>query len=277
MALAAAGSLAERVAQVPHWYHSVQLPDGTVTPGGSDTLDELRRIPFPSSLAGKRCLDIGTADGFWAFEMERRGASEVVAVDVLDPAKQDWPENVPHQQRAAWDDTRPRRGGFDLAHEALESNVQWRELRVNDLDPALVGKFDFIFMGSLLLHLRDPVGALMATRSVLSGELLSVDALSPPLTILHPGQPIARFEAPGWPLWWKLNLCAYRRLFNAAGLTVMATGRPFFVKPGASMRERRKHNDAPSARLRLSLYMEYAMLTRLGIMHSWVRARPDDI
>ena len=74
-------------------------------------------------------------------------------------------------------------------------------------------------MGSLLLHLRDPVGALMAVRRVTRGQLLSVDSISPLLTFLHPRQPVARFEAPGWPLWWVMNLAAYRALFPAAGFT----------------------------------------------------------
>jgi hypothetical protein len=35
----------------------------------------VERLPWPSSLAGMRCLDIGTMDDFWAFELERRGAA----------------------------------------------------------------------------------------------------------------------------------------------------------------------------------------------------------
>src|SRR2546429_59313 len=66
-------ALAARVASVS-WYHSLSLPGGLITPGFFDTLDELERVPFPLSLDGKRCLDVATADGFWAFEMERRGA-----------------------------------------------------------------------------------------------------------------------------------------------------------------------------------------------------------
>ena len=52
-----------------------------------------RRAESPSRerLDGKRCLDVGTYDGFWAFEIEQRGAKEVVAVDVLDPRRWDWP------------------------------------------------------------------------------------------------------------------------------------------------------------------------------------------
>jgi tRNA (mo5U34)-methyltransferase len=267
-------SLAERVAEIPLWYHSVELPGGIVTPGGADTLDELRRIPFPTSLKGRRSLDIGTADGFWAFEMERRGASEVIAIDVRDPAHQDWPGNASGQLQASWDEQYARRAGFDLVHGALESSVKWQDMRVNDLNPEVMGKFDFVFMGSLLLHLRDPVGALLAISTVLEGELLSVDTLSPPLTLFHPMQPVARLEAPGWPLWWKLNLQAYRRLFTASGLEVIAKGRPFFVKPGTSARHARHKDGASSNRRRFSLDIEHAILDHLGVIHSWVRASP---
>jgi tRNA (mo5U34)-methyltransferase len=65
-----------------------------VTPGWIDTRAVAGRIPLPFSLAGQRCLDVGTFDGFWAFEMERRGAAEVIAIDILDPAKFDWPAHV---------------------------------------------------------------------------------------------------------------------------------------------------------------------------------------
>ena len=82
--------MAARVAD-QHWYHTIPLRDGVVTPGFFDTRTAAGRVPLPESLAGLRCLDIGSADGFWAFEMERRGASEVVAVDVADPGEQDWP------------------------------------------------------------------------------------------------------------------------------------------------------------------------------------------
>ena len=73
------------------WYHTIDLGNGVVTPGLYDTPGECARVPLPASLEGRRCLDIGTADGFWAFEMERRGAAEVVALDIDDPDDYDWP------------------------------------------------------------------------------------------------------------------------------------------------------------------------------------------
>jgi len=259
-------SLAERVASVS-WYQSVRLPDGSVTPSQFDTIDELARIPFPASLAGKRCLDVGTSNGFWAFEMERRGAAEVVAIDVRRAARFDWPGNSKADFRAGWD--RESRGphGFDIAHEALGSSVQWRELPVYDLAPDVVGEFDFVFIGSLLLHLRDPIAALAAINRVLRGELLSVDSISPPLTIMHPTQPVARLEAPGRPLWWMLNLRAYRRLFEAAGLDIVARGRPFFIRPSSA------YDFAPSSRRAFFLRLQEASLRRQGVLSTWVRAR----
>ena len=251
------------------WYHTIRLPGGVVTPGLYDTLGELERVPFPADLAGKRCLDVGTADGFWAFEMERRGAEEVVAVDVDDPEGYDWPAGA--SERRAFAEAHPNhRKAFGIAHEALGSKVERRDLRVYELDAGEVGRFDFVFMGSLLLHLRDPVAALAAVRGVLDGTLLSVDSVSPALTLLHPRQPVARLEAPGWPLWWVMNVACYRRLFGAAGLQVAGSGRPFFVRSGPGYRFK------PRVDRPLLGGAQRLLAERRGIPHCWVAARPSD-
>src|SRR6478735_9319868 len=73
------------------WYHSLELAPGVVTPGFFDTRPTVAKVPLPADLTGKRCLDVGTWDGFWAFEMERRGAASVTAIDLDDPQQWDWP------------------------------------------------------------------------------------------------------------------------------------------------------------------------------------------
>ena len=262
-------SLEERVA-ASAWYQSLRLPGGIVTPGNFDTLAELEHVPMPSSLAGMRCLDVGTADGFWAFEMERRGAAEVLAIDMRDPRRMDWPGPPKDidEMRAAMGPALAKHEGFDIAHAAYGSSVEWRELSVYGLSPEIAGTFDFVFIGSLLLHLRDPVGALGAIRSVLRGELLSVDTLSPLLTLLHPTQPVARLEAPGWPFWWSLNLGAYRGLFAAAGFETLEQGRPFFLKRGPA------YGGGARAGRPLWRRFQEPLINRLGILHAWVRAAP---
>ena len=249
------------------WYHTIDLGDGVVTPGLYDTPGECARVPLPASLEGRRCLDIGTADGFWAFEMERRGAAEVVALDIDDPDDYDWPAHRDTNEVERFRRDHPNhRAAFELAGRALGSRVTRTVGRVYDLDPDVHGSFDFVFMGSLLLHLRDPAGALMTVRRVAGGELLSVDSVSPLLTFLHPRQPVARLEAPGWPLWWVMNLAAYRRLFPAAGFTVVRAGRPFRVGTRAGYR--------PKPRSARPLYgrLQEARARR-GIPHAWVLAR----
>jgi tRNA (mo5U34)-methyltransferase len=260
-------SLRERVASLS-WYHTIELPGEILTPGNFDTQRELAQLPFPESLAGMRCLDVATADGFWAFEMERRGAAEVVAVDVRSE-RLDWPGNAAAEPVLAAPQPAGLRG-FDVAHEALGSSVQWRELSAYELSPATVGRFDFVFIGSVLMHLRDPVAALTAVASVLRGELLSVDAISPSLTLRYPRRAVATLETPGWPLWWVPNLRAYRRLFAASRLHVLASGRPFFVRRrrdyvGSYVAED-DHARTPVRKLK------HAALARLGNLHAWVRA-----
>jgi tRNA (mo5U34)-methyltransferase len=263
-------ALADRVAGVT-WYHSMSLPGGILTRGTFDTLSELARLPFPGTLTGKRCLDVATADGFWAFEMERRGAAEVIAIN-LPTERLDWPGHRGPPARPADVDGPSELRGFDIAHQALQSSVKWRELSVYDLNADLIEEFDFVFMGSLLCHLRDPVAALAAIGSVLRGELLSVDAISAPPTVLHPGQSLARFEAPGWPLWWVPNLRAYRELFGAAGLDIVESGGPFFLKRGPAYDHAfLVETPSPSGRA-LQGNLKRMVSARLGNLHAWVRA-----
>ena len=71
---------------VPNRLELNDLADGRVklSKTGKRIFPHLRETAsrvLPESLAGVRALDIGTFDGFWAFEMERRGA-EVVAIDI---------------------------------------------------------------------------------------------------------------------------------------------------------------------------------------------------
>ena len=67
-------------------YHSFRLPDGRLLRGAMDLsleIDRMESFQLPVDLSGKRVLDIGPWDGYFTFEMERRGAS-VTAIDYAD-------------------------------------------------------------------------------------------------------------------------------------------------------------------------------------------------
>jgi len=251
------------------WYHTLELPGGIQTPGEYDLRAVLDRVPLPSSLAGKRCLDVGTHDGFWAFEMERRGAKQVIAIDLEEPDRYDWPQPAPQLSMETRAQLSERRKAFELAHRSLGSMVERRDVSVYDLDAELVGEFDFAIIGTLLLHLRDPAGALMAIRRVLHGQLLVNDAVSPSLSFLRPRTPAAEFIGlEGEPFWWLGNVAAQRRLVTSAGYEILAAGGPYLVRTGKGFRR-------TPLLSRRQFWLTRRLLTfRSGIPHAWVLATP---
>src|ERR1700688_21458 len=120
------------------WYHSMELPDGSVIQG-LQSIELLRKrlaqFPIPLDLRGKRVLDIGAWDGWFSFEMERRGA-EVVAVDVA------------------------RQKPFLEAKKLLNSKVEYVIEDVCRLNPATLGTFDIVLFLGVLYHSKHPVLAL---------------------------------------------------------------------------------------------------------------------
>jgi SAM-dependent methyltransferase len=218
---ASAPQIQQAVAAVPDWYHTIDLPGGVSTPGFVDWRGHAGRV-VPGDLDGLRVLDVGTFDGFWAFEFERRGAREVVAIDLDRLDEADWPPV--HRARLATDaaqrDTVLGRG-FHVARESLGSSVTRVVCNVLELTPeAIGGPVDVAFIGALLLHLRDPVRALENVRRSLrpDGRLVMVEAISLPETLLHPRTPLARFDTGRAAFnWWLPNLCALRQYLWAAG------------------------------------------------------------
>jgi tRNA (mo5U34)-methyltransferase len=270
-------TLADRAAELS-WYHTIELPGGVRTEGFYDTVTAARRLPLPPSLAGKRCLDVGTSDGFWAFEMERRGAAEVVAIDVNDPASYDWPDPAPADAGVPANREPGANPAFELAHEALGSSVERVNLNVYDVSPEELGRFDFVFMGALMLHLRDPVAALRAVRTVVGGEFLSSDAISLWSTLTHPGFAAAALDGRDKPRWWTPNLTGYRRMLEAAGFEVLSSGGPFFTPFGKGLGPATRPRELrPDRRLRhgLAVLRFELVMRRLGAPSAWALCRPN--
>jgi tRNA (mo5U34)-methyltransferase len=225
--------LRERAAALT-WYHTFDLPGGIVTPGFYDLRPLIPSLPLPESLAGKRCLDVGSADGFLAFELARRGAAEVVSLDLDDSSAEDWQGDTGDEHRAGGSGRAS--AAFRLAREALGLDVQRLDMSVYDLDPAQQGRFDYVVMGNLLLHLADPARALRAIGTVMNAdtELLSIEPVSLSLTLMHPRRPVAQLCPVDEPQWWTLNLRANARLMQAAGFDILERRWPLRVQFGPS-------------------------------------------
>jgi len=240
------------------WYHTIDVVPGATTRGWFDLRHALDLIPFPD-LKDKRCLDVGTWDGFYAYELERRGASEVVAVDVPDLTEIDYPPTVfadpdfdPSQASVQ---PQTRSAGFHLLHEVLGSSVAWRAGNIYDLDPLDIGKFDVVVVGSLLVHLRDPIRALSAVRRVTKGSLVSVDYVHPALCLLSRRRPLYRLSGKGSDFqWWLPNAAGLRHYLDVAGFSVDQVSRPFLLRPGPAARRSTRDRETLKRRLFNRLY-----------------------
>ena len=135
------------------WYHSIELPNGEITPG-HQTLEHqrlrLRQFPIPQDLRGKRVLDIGAWDGWFSFEMEKRGAS-VVAVDAT------------HNEKLL------------QAREWLGSKIEYCVADVYDLRISDLGVFDIVLFLGVLYHLKHPLLALERVCAM-SRDLVCVES-----------------------------------------------------------------------------------------------------
>jgi len=266
--------LADLVAANPAWYHTLDLGQGVVTPGWFDLRPVLDRMPWPD-VSGKRCLDVGPYDGALAFELERRGAAEVIAADIADTASWDWPLRL----RVRGPEVRNRLAGVDpgagfkIAKQALSSKVERVEVSIYELSPESVGEFDVISCGSLLLHLQNPVAGLEAIHSVCrpDGHFLSAETISPGLSLLRPKAPVAQFESGEQCRWWTPNRAGHKALLRSAGFTIEREAKPYAIPFGPGHHVAAVGDGRPR-RTRLA--------TRLlgggpGLTHAAVLARPE--
>lgn len=131
-----------------HWHMRCDL-DGVTVPGHSEVTSHLERIRFtdwfPGALTRAKVLDIGTTNGCMAFEMERRGAASVTAVDLFPPDFH----------------------CFGALAAALRSRVDFVRSTVYELPSRVAGRqYDIVFFFGVLYHLRHPLLALDSLYSL---------------------------------------------------------------------------------------------------------------
>ena len=206
----AGDELRSRVRELEPWYHTLDLGGGIVTDGMFDLRPFVERYGLPD-VARKRVLDVGTFDGFWAFELERRGA-EVTSIDIDRIQELDWPPRL----RPAEDG--PRGQTFQLAREALGSAVERIACSIYDATPdRLGGTFDLVFCGSVLIHLRDPMLALERMAGLCRGRLVLAEEHSrrlAPFRFVRGAE--FRGDSP-WSTWWIPTASTWVRMVETAG------------------------------------------------------------
>lgn len=174
-----------------YWYHTVDLGNGLVTPGDYDYRSSLPLFQFPEDMRGMTVLDVGSATGFFAFEFEKRGAT-VTSVEL--PSIADW-DMLPGEDREIALNTLMKHhrvstveevqhfhldGPFEFCRKILKSKVRRCHSTVYDLSAQKVGtdKFDFVFVGDVLLHTLAPFKALATIAQLCGGTLVLAQGLS---------------------------------------------------------------------------------------------------
>lgn len=215
--------LADRIAALGPWFHNLVL-DGIATAPGH-FLGDYPRSKFarfahavPTDLAGASVLDIGCNAGFYAFEMKRRGAGRVVAIDTDD--------RYLAQAR--------------LAGEVLGHDVELRRMSVYEV-PSLGERFDLVVFMGVLYHLRHPLLALDRIHDHVAGDRLLFQSMvrgAPGIAPVPRDAPFdeddVRFDAPGYPRlafvehryagdptnWWVPNRAGVEAMLRSSGFRI---------------------------------------------------------
>lgn len=187
------------------WYHTFEMPDGRVVDGAWDLRGAEQDYLGQVDVSGRRVLELGPAAGYLSFYMERQGADVVafdagldVSVDLLPVEGRDLPdekwklmtETIDRNQNAWW-----------YMHRAYGSSAKFVQGNIYDM-PADLGKFDVSLVGAILLHLREPWGALLeaarrTTQCMIVTEPLQDKEADPNSNIMR-FSPSAREHISNW-------------------------------------------------------------------------------
>lgn len=201
----------KKISQVPYWSHHIEVGYGIVTPGHlqgsrhpSGQKNYLRHLQLPDNLFGKSVLDIGAWDGFFSFEAEKRGASQVLAIDNF---YRDKLKNTGNQ-------------GFEIAKEILKSNVEFKKASVYSLSPEKFGMFDIVLFLGVFYHLKHPLLALEKIFSVTKEILIMETHYDPyrgskntPLAVFYEKDEIHNDPTT----WWGFNEAGLLAALRSAG------------------------------------------------------------
>jgi tRNA (mo5U34)-methyltransferase len=202
---------------VPHWHQRWEIFQDIFTPGRNSVETMLGNSQVPIDLSGKRVLDVGAFNGCCAFECERRGAAEIVALDLQSPEEL----------------------GFTILKEALQSSrVRFVRASVYHLDPGELGTFDVVLFFGVLYHLRYPLLAIDQLKRIVRGTIYA-ETLVIDQRFLAEGrdfQPLESYHkaltnVPLWQFykademtgdysnWFGPNILAVLEAFESAGLS----------------------------------------------------------
>jgi len=243
------------------WYHTTELPDGTVIFGQWDLKGQEPDYLGNVSLGGTTVFEPGPASGYFSYWMESQGA-EVTCFEAGYDAGFEYVPAVDGTDYVSW------QADF-MKHIARVNNSWWLQHRdrassariaygdIYNL-PADLGMFDVSVFGSILLHLRDPFRALQQAAIHTEQTMVVTDHLH--VGLEDPDDPLAQWgmdsESPGPShSWWCLSPGAVTRMlwrlgFGRTQVSQYVIKRDFGMGPQdfphfTVVAERRAHHPEP--------------------------------
>jgi len=208
------------------FYHVADLPGHGTTSGQWDLRATADAYLGNVDFAGKRVLELGTASGFLCFHMEKKGA-EVVAYDLSPEDQWDLVLSFDEDPEAAIELNRNciRRlnNSFWFSHKKMGSRARLCLGSIYNI-PEDLGQFDIVTFASILLHLRDPLGAIQGALKFVRDKIIIVELVPDfqgPFAKFMPS-PERRTPHGGW-LWWLLSpdlLVSFLRLVGFRNIEV---------------------------------------------------------
>jgi hypothetical protein len=205
------------------WYHATELPDGTVLPGVWDLRGHEPEYLGGVDVGGKRVFELGPATGYLTFWMERQGAEVVsfeagfdVPIDTLPFHGDDKPEE---RQLVMQQTIDPHHDAWWHLHRTFGSAAKFVQGNIYDM-PADLGTFDVTLVGAILLHLREPWGALSQAAQRTTDVMIVTEPLQddvdPPESNIMRFAPSADHHLTNW---WSIYPGAVVSMLNRLGFS----------------------------------------------------------
>jgi len=193
--------LLARVAELEPWLQGPFALGGDLVIGGAWRIDHRwqgLRSHVPD-IQGRRVLDVGSNAGYDPFMFKLLGAADVMACE---------PFQFFHQ--------------MEFLESVYRSGIRPHQLRWQELDPDVHGRFDLVHCHGVLYHEVHPMVLLERLRAMLAdgGTLLfgSMMLSDPELSEYARFVPGAYYNDPSW--WWVPGRLAMRWMLETVGLPV---------------------------------------------------------
>jgi SAM-dependent methyltransferase len=211
------------------FYHTIDIPGVGVQTGEWDLRKDTDGYLGHTDFKGKRVLEVGAANGYLSFEMEKRGAS-VVSIDV-DPAFAYDVVPLAGLNRQAVADGFVKcqyrvQNAYWMAHQRLNSKNQvyyGSGYRI----PAELGSFDIGLLASVLLHNANPVAIIDQAAQRVTDKLIIVDLCHEEVagSTLPTIQFYPSAENRIWHTWWRFSESFFTEVLKVVGFSKITTSR----------------------------------------------------